>query len=155
MLTIRDPNGTLDNRLQLSCIPYRVLDHLPASDQDLLLCPHVILLLREVYPPVLDHPASSLCKFHHTPFTLEEEQILRVGYWQRRVCLFRTGCDLVSYCANQNLPQQSACPGILKKPWRCVRIEACRQAFERLTSVKTPYSSLGTPSLLVAPHTRS
>jgi hypothetical protein len=57
----------LDNRLQLPRVPQRILNDLVARDQDVL-AQVVVLLLWEVYPAVLDHPAALLGEVDNTAF---------------------------------------------------------------------------------------
>lgn len=80
MLRTKISNPNLHNRLQLSCIPYRVLNHLSTSNQYLLLRPHILLRLGEVCPSIFYHPTFGLRKLHHTPFAVQEEQILGICY---------------------------------------------------------------------------
>lgn len=74
-------NLVLHDRLQLPCIPNRILDHLSTGNQYVLFRSHVLLRLREKYPPIFHHPSFRLREFHYTPFAVQEEQVLSIRYW--------------------------------------------------------------------------
>lgn len=94
----------LNNSLQLPSVSDRVLNDLPAGNQDLLLIPHAFSLLqREVYPAILHHPAPAPRKLHHATLALKEKQILRVGDWEGRVSFLRARCDFRADRADEDL----------------------------------------------------
>jgi hypothetical protein len=71
----------LYNSLQFPRVSERVLDdHIRAAHDILLRRKHLPLLLWEVYPAILRHPATRLRELDHCTFGVEEEEILRVGY---------------------------------------------------------------------------
>lgn len=66
-------NNPLNNRLQLSRIPNRILNNLATRHQNLLLRPLSLPLLREIYPSILDDPAALLRESDDAAFAVEEE----------------------------------------------------------------------------------
>lgn len=67
------PPHFLDDHLQLPRISERILNDLVARDQNVL-AQVVVLLLREVYPAILDHPAALFRKADDAAFRVEEEE---------------------------------------------------------------------------------
>ena len=92
----------LDNRLQLSRIPQRILNDLVARNEDIL-AQVVIVLLREVYPAVLDNPARLLCEADDTAFRIEEEQGFGVGDGDGGVCALAAGSDFLADGSDEDL----------------------------------------------------
>ena len=66
----------LDDRLQLSRIAQRVLDDSITCD---IFAMAILVLLGEIYPAVLDHPARLLRKLNNAALGVEEKQ--RFGVW--------------------------------------------------------------------------
>ena len=86
---IHSNRSILNNSLQLPRIPNRILNHLSARHQDLLLVPHTLPLLQgEIDSAVPHHPTSPVRKLHHAAFALEEEEVLGVGDGKGRVGFF-------------------------------------------------------------------
>jgi hypothetical protein len=96
------PASALDNRLQLPSIAQRVLNDLITCDQDIL-AQVIVLLLREVYPAILDHPAALLSEVDDAAFGVEEEERLGVGYGDGGVCALAAGRDFLADGANEDL----------------------------------------------------
>lgn len=63
----------LHNHLKLPSIPQCILNYLITRNQDVLALV-VVLLLREVYPSVLNDPARFACKVDDAAFRVEEQQ---------------------------------------------------------------------------------
>jgi hypothetical protein len=92
----------LDNRLQLPRIAQRVLNDLIARNQDIL-AQIIVLLLREVYPAILDNPSALLCKVDDAALGIEEEERLGVGHGDGGVRALATRSDFLADCADENL----------------------------------------------------
>lgn len=84
----------LHDRLQLPRVPNRILNHLPARHQDLLLRPQIrALLQREIYPAVLDDPAALVRKLDDAAFAVEEEEVFGVEDGEGGIGFFGAGGD--------------------------------------------------------------
>jgi hypothetical protein len=92
----------LDNRLQLPRIPQRILNDLIARNQNVL-AQVIILLLREVYPAILDDPPTLLRKVDDATLRIEEQERLGVGHGDRGVRALAAGRDFLADCADENL----------------------------------------------------
>jgi hypothetical protein len=92
----------LDNCLQLPRIAQSILNDLIARDQDIL-AQIIVLLLREVYPAILDNPAALFGKVDDAAFRVEEEERLGVGHGDRGVRAFAAGSDFFADCADEDL----------------------------------------------------
>lgn len=91
-----------NNRLKLPRIAQRILNHLVARDENIL-AHIVILLLGEVYPAILDHPARFLCKVDNTAFRVEEEEGLGVRDGDGWVCALAARRDFLADGADEDL----------------------------------------------------
>lgn len=103
---IVSPNTSpsLHDRLQLSSVAQRVLDDGTACAQDIsLVGQQVLLLLREVYPPIFDDPSPVLREIDYGAFRVEEEEVLRVGDRNGCVGLLRARGDFVADGADEEL----------------------------------------------------
>lgn len=134
---------TSHNRLQLPGIPQCVLDDGTARAQNIsLIGQQVLLLLGEVYPPVLDNPVPILSEIDNSAFGVKEEEILRVGNGNRSISFLRTRCDLIADSADEKLSAKLANQTL-------TRVDG------RLTPEKMPNSSPATLLFFVSCHTRS
>jgi hypothetical protein len=92
----------LDNRLQLPRIPQRILNDLITRNQNIL-AQIIILLLREVYPTILNHPSTLLRKVDHTALRIQEQERLGISHGDGRVRALAAGCDFLADRADEDL----------------------------------------------------
>ena len=92
----------LDNSLQLPRIPQRILNNLITRNQNIPV-QILILLLREVYPAVLDNPTALLCKVDDAAFRVEEEEGFGVGDGDGGVCALGAGSDFLANGSDEDL----------------------------------------------------
>lgn len=93
---------SLDDRLQLPRIPQRILNDLIARDQNIF-AQVIVLLLWEVYPAILDDPATLLGEVDDAAFGVEEEERFGVGYGDRGVRALAAGSDFFANGADEDL----------------------------------------------------
>jgi hypothetical protein len=95
---------SLDNCLQLPCIAQRILDDLVARHHDIP-ARILIILRREVYPSILDHPPGLLRELDDAAFRVEEEERLGVRDGDGWVRFLAARGNLFSNGANEDLPK--------------------------------------------------
>lgn len=95
--TPSNPGYLLDNRLQIPRVAQSILDHLVTGTEDVLLaCQQILVLLREIDTTILDYPVARLGELHHCAFGVEEEEVLGVGDGDGGVGFLGAGGDLVA-----------------------------------------------------------
>jgi len=101
----------LNNRLQLPSVSNCILDDRAAGHKDILLRARRRLRLnREVYPAVAEGPSPLLGELHNSTFGLKEEEVLSVGYRERRVSFLGAVCDFAADGSNEHLEQKVSQP---------------------------------------------
>jgi len=62
-----------------------------------------LLLLREVYPPILDNPTPILRKIDNSAFRVKEEEVLCVGDGNGGICFLRARSDFIADSFDEEL----------------------------------------------------
>lgn len=138
----------LNDRLQLSRITQRILNRRMANLPLLALSLHHCLR-REVNPSIPHHPPPALRKLHHCALRVEEEEVLRAGDGEGRVCALGARRDFGTDAWDQDLFGKRQLPTLQTgKREERLGVGGCLH-----TSEKIPNSSLGTSLLLIAFHT--
>ena len=91
----------LHNRFQLPSVPERILNDLIARNENILVV--CLLLLREIYPAILDKPARLLGKLDDTTFGIEKEERLGVGDGDGGVSFFGARGNFFANGTDENL----------------------------------------------------
>ena len=91
-----------NNRLQLPCISQGIFNDLVTRHGNIL-ARELAIILREVYPTVLDNPSRLLCEVNDGTFRVKKEEGFGVGNRDRGVCFLAARGDLFADGADEDL----------------------------------------------------